>query len=82
MTAYTYAYNVNSILSQRTSHLISCKQTNVHDAYESVQSLDQLASSTLHVPKKSHAMSGKLKIGWHNLTVLSEVVLKNLYSTF
>ena len=62
MTAYTYAYNVNSILSQRTSHLISRKQTNVHDAYESAQSLDQLASSTL--PKKSHATSGKFKIGW------------------
>ena len=37
MTAYTSAYNVNSILSQRTSHLMSRKQTNVHDAYESAQ---------------------------------------------
>ena len=60
MTAYTYAYNVNNILPQRTSHLISRKQTNVHDAYESAQSLNQLASSTL--PKKSHATQVNLKL--------------------
>ena len=62
MTAYTYAFNVNSILSQRSAHLVSRKQTNVHDAYDSAKSLDQLATDVM--PKRSNKETCKHILTW------------------
>ena len=62
MTAYTYVFNVNNILSQRSAHLVSRKQTIVDDAYDSAKSLDQLATDV--VPKKSNKETCKYILTW------------------
>ena len=49
MTAFTYGYNVNGLISYRQSRLIRNKQTNVYEVEECLQ----MANSSEQLPKRA-----------------------------
>ena len=51
MTAYTYGYNLNGIMSFKSSNLVSRSQTNVNSITDVAEDLDALAADSF--PKRS-----------------------------
>lgn len=59
MTAFTYGYNVNGIISYRQSALMRKKQTNVYE----VEDCLQLAKASEQLPKRSQH-SNNIDVTW------------------
>ena len=62
MTAYTYGYNLNGIMSFKSSNLVSRSQTNVNSITDVAGDLDALAADSL--PKRSDNSSIYKLVPW------------------
>ena len=61
MTAYTYGYNVNGMISFKCSSLVSTRKTNVEDIAQCAKELDRLAENELGKRRRNSGGVGRCK---------------------